>query len=80
MAPPGTVTEAATGSNVLVLDRNTNAPPTGAGLLNVTVQVVLSPGLRTVGLQDSEDSTTEAARLMIAVFDTPLNVAVSVTV
>jgi len=47
-------------------------------LLSVTAHVVAAPEFRLVGLHASDDSTTGATRLMLAVFDTPLNVAVSV--
>ena len=77
--PAGTVIEAAgAGSSVLLLDKETAAPPAGAAWLRVTVQVALVPGAKLVGLQEIEDKTTGATRLIVAVCETPLRVAVSV--
>lgn len=53
--PAGTVTEAATGSIVLLLDRLTTVPPLGAASANVTVQVELAPEAKLVGEHCSED-------------------------
>ena len=77
--PAGTViVDTGTGSSALLLDRDTAVPLAGAALLRVTVHVVLAPELRLVGLHDSEDRTTGAAKLIVAVCETPLKVAVSV--
>jgi len=57
VAPAGTVIEAATGSVVLLLERDTTAPPLGAAWANVTVPVVLAPEVRLVGEPWSEDKT-----------------------
>ena len=67
-----------TGSSAVLLDTETAVPPAGAVLLRVTVHVVLAPELKLVGLHDSEDRTTGAAKLIVAVCETPLKVAVSV--
>ena len=74
-----TVTEAAgTGSSPLLLDSDTTVPPAGAALLSVTVHVVAAPEFKLVGLHASDDITIGATKLMVAVCETPLNVAVSV--
>jgi hypothetical protein len=55
VAPDGTVTEApGTGNKLLLLDNDTAVPPLGDAPLSVTVQVVLFPVLRLVGVHDSE--------------------------
>ena len=78
--PAGTaIVDTGTGSSALLLDREITVPPAGAALLRVTVQVVPAPEVRLVGLQDSEDRTTGTDKLMVAVCETPLRVAVSVT-
>jgi len=53
--PAATVTEAGTGSAVLLLDRDTTVPPLGAAWASVTVPVVLAPEVRLVGEPWSED-------------------------
>ncbi len=80
--PAGTVTEAAgTGNNVSLLDMDTTVPPVGAVLLNPTVQVVVAPEAKLVGLHASEDNAgADAVKLMEAVLETPLRVAVNVAV
>jgi hypothetical protein len=64
-------------SVALVFVSVTNAPPAGATLLNVTVQVLEAFGPRLVGLHPSDDTTTGATRLMVA-FAELLYVAVTV--
>jgi hypothetical protein len=55
VAPDGTVTEAPGTCNKLVLlDNDTAVPPVGDAPLSVTVQVVLFPVPRLVGVHDSE--------------------------
>jgi len=77
--PAGTVTvDAGTGSNGLLLERLIEAPPAGAVWLTETVQVVLAPEVRLVGLQDNEDSVVVVTKLMVAVCETPLREAVRV--
>ena len=49
-----------------------------AALLRVTVQVAEAPEARVAGVQARAESVTGALRLMVAVFDTPLRVAVTV--
>ena len=53
--PAGTVTEAATGSIVLLLDKDTTVLPLGAAWANVTVQVDLALEVRLVGEHCSDD-------------------------
>ena len=77
--PAGTViVDAGTGSSALLLDRETAVPPAGAALLRVTVQVEPAPEVRLVGLHASEVSVTAETRLIVAVCETPLRVAVRV--
>ncbi len=78
VAPLGTVTEAATGSKVLLLASATGDPVEGAALERVMVQEVAPPALSEVGLQASDETRTGATRLMVAVFDWPFKVAVMV--
>ena len=54
--PAGTVTDAGTGKNVLVLLRLTVVPPAGAPLVRATVHVVEAPGPKAAGEQFSEES------------------------
>ena len=55
VAPDGTATEGpGTGSKLLLLDNDMVVPPVGAAALSVTVQVVLLPLPRLVGVHDSE--------------------------
>lgn len=53
--PAGTVTEAATGSVLLLLDRATAVPPLGAACASATVQVEVAPEVKLVGEHCSED-------------------------
>jgi hypothetical protein len=81
--PAGTVMLAVgTGRKVLLLDRETAVPPAGAAWLRVKVQVVLAREIKLVGVQDNEDKTMGVpelgTKLMVAIWDTPLRVAVSV--
>jgi hypothetical protein len=65
VAAAATVTDAGTVSVVLVFVSVTNAPPVGATLVSVTVQVLEEFFPRLVGLQVSEETSTEADRLMV---------------
>jgi hypothetical protein len=78
--PAATVTEAGIVSAVLVSVRVTDAPPVGAALLTVTVQVLEAFGPRLVGLHASEETTTDGDRVMVALAELPLYVAVTVAV
>ena len=66
VAAAATVTEAPTVRVALVFDRVTSAPPAGAALVSVTVQVLDAFGPRLVGLHASEETSTGATRLMVA--------------
>jgi hypothetical protein len=72
------VTEVGAVSRVLLSDSVTTVPPVGAAELRATVQVLAAPEVNVVGVQASEVRLTGAARLIAAVLDTPLRVAVSV--
>ena len=61
-----TVTDAGTVSVVLVLARVTVAPPVGAGWVRLTVQMLALFGPRVEGVQTSEETSTGAVRLMVA--------------
>jgi hypothetical protein len=78
-AAAGTVTEAATGSRALLLERETVAPPVGAALVRVTVQVLTAPEARLAGLHASEERVTGTTSEIVAV-DRPLREAVIVAV
>jgi len=54
------------------------APPVGAALVRVTVQALTDAEARLVGLHASEERVTGASRLIRAVLETPLRVAVRV--
>ena len=79
VAVAATVTDAGTDRAELVLDRVTTAPPIGAALLSVTVQALVAPEPRLVGLQASDDRETGAIRLTVTFWETPLSDAVTVT-
>lgn len=64
--PSPTATEAGAVSRLLTTDRRTLAPPAGAFLLNVTVQVLEDDGPKVVGTQTSEDTSTGATKLTLA--------------
>jgi hypothetical protein len=66
VAAASTVTDAGTVRVGLLLVRVTLAPPVGAACVRVTVQVLVKFGPRLVGLQTSEETSTGATRLMLA--------------
>ena len=72
VAAAATVTDAGAVRVALVLVRVTSAPPVGAIWVRVTVQALEELGPRVVGLQTSEETSTEAARLMVALAELPL--------
>ena len=72
-----TVTDAGTVRVALVLVKVTAAPPVGAALVSVTVQVLEAFGPRLVGLQASEETSTETM-LMVALAELLLYAAVMV--
>jgi sugar phosphate permease len=67
VAPAPIVIEAGTVSTRLVLESVMIAPAAGAALVKVTVQVLKESGPRPAGLQASEDTSTGATRLKLAV-------------
>ena len=80
VAPAATVTDAGTVSEELVLASAILAPPAGADWVKVTLHVLDEFGPRLAGLHESEETSTEAARLIAAVAELPLKLAVIVTV
>src|SRR5688572_21824711 len=78
--PAAIVSGDATVRTLLTVDKTTLAPPVGAFLFNVTVQVLEAPGPRVVGLQDRLETRTGAVRLIVALAELPLYVAVTVAV
>jgi hypothetical protein len=66
VAAVATVTDAGAVSVALVLVRVTVAPPVGAVWDRVTVQVLDELGPRLVGLQVSEETSTDVTRVMVA--------------
>jgi len=72
VAPAGTVMDAGTVRVALVFVRVTIAPPAGAALVKVTVQVVEALGPTVAGLQASEEISTDAARLTLVLAVLPL--------
>ncbi len=65
MAAAGTVTDAGTVRMELELDRVTAAPPAGATLVRVTVQVLEAFGPMLGGLHTREEITTGATRVTV---------------
>jgi hypothetical protein len=82
VAPEVTVTDAGTVSEALLLARVTFEPPAGAAWASVTVHALTALCPRLVGLQVRLEMRTGpgASRLMVAVFELPLRVAVTVAV
>jgi len=70
--PAVTVTEAGTVNIALLLESVTAAPPVGADLLRVTVHALVALGPRVAGTHASEDISTGATRLMVALLVLPL--------
>ena len=70
-AAAATVTDAGTVRVELALDSVTLAPPVGAAVLNVTVQVLEELGPRLAGLQASEETVTAATTFSVAVCVAP---------
>ena len=65
-AAAATVTDAGAVRVALVLVRVTRAPPVGAALVKVTVQALAALGPRLAGRQASEETSTEAVMVMVA--------------
>jgi len=80
LAPTGTVTEAGTVSETLLLAKVTLEPPVGAAWVRVTVQVPTALGPRLAGLQATLETRTGASRLIVAVFELLPRVEVMVAV
>jgi hypothetical protein len=77
VAPTFTLTDAGTVSIGLVLVSVTDAPPVGATLVRVTVQVLEAFCPRLAGLHASDDTTAGPIRLMGAVAEPLFNVALT---
>jgi hypothetical protein len=73
VAPAATLTEPGVVSCERLSERATLAPPVGAALVRVTVQVLEALGPRVVGVQASEETSTEAAtKLRLVLAELPL--------
>jgi hypothetical protein len=79
-APPATVTDAGTVSDVLLLASVTFDPAAGAVCVSVTVQVLTALCPRLVGLQARVETRTGASRLIVAACELLPRVAVTVAV
>jgi hypothetical protein len=73
-----TVTDVGTVSVAFVFVNVTTAPPVGAACVSVTVQVLEAFCPRLVGLHTSDDTKTEAAKLIVAFAELLLYAAVTV--
>jgi hypothetical protein len=78
VAAVATVTDTGTVSVVLVFVSITNAPPAGAALVSVTVQVLEAFCPRLVGLHESDDTRAGATSPTVALAELLLYVAVTV--
>ena len=78
VAPAAMVTEAGVVSAALLSETVTAVPPVGATLERVAVQVLVPLEFRLVGVQARKERVTAVTRLMEAVRETPLRVAVTV--
>jgi hypothetical protein len=77
--PAGTMIEdTGTGRIGLLLDKETAAPPAGATWLRVTVHIALVPEVKLVGVHVNEETVSADTRLIVAAWEAPLRVAVSV--
>jgi hypothetical protein len=73
VAPAATLTEVGVVSAVLLSERVTLAPPFGAALVRVTVQVLEALGPRVLGVHATEETVTEAAtKLTLVLAELPL--------
>ena len=75
-----TATDAGIVRRVELLDNMTESPPAGLVPFTVTVQVLLAPEFSDVGAHASEATVPGGARLREAVFELPLNAAVTTAV
>ena len=78
VAPEGTVTDAGTESEALLLASVTLDPPAGALWERVTVHVLTALWPRLVGVQATPETRTGASRLTDAVWELLPTVAVTV--
>ena len=78
VAAAATVTDAGAVRVALLLVKVTLAPPVGAALVKVTVQVLEAFGPRLVGLHTRVDINTGAVRLTVVLAELLLYVAVIV--
>src|SRR5579863_9035763 len=78
VAAAATVTEVGTVRVAFVFVSVTSAPPAGAACVRVTVQVLEAFCPKLVGLHASEDTNTGATRLIVALAELLLYVAVTV--
>ena len=69
VAAAATVTDAGTVSIALLFDTLTIAPPVGAALLRLTVQVLEALGPRLLGLQASAEMSTGATEMLPPIAD-----------
>src|SRR5580700_2739882 len=74
----GTVTDAGTVSDALLLESPTALPPDGAAWLSVTVQVLAAPEFTLVGVQASAETSVGAIRFKVALCEELPKVAVTV--
>jgi hypothetical protein len=79
-APAATVTDAGTVSEALLLASVTVDPPAGAVCAKVTVQPLTAFCPRLAGLHTTTDTSIGATKLIVAVFELPPSVAVTVAV
>jgi len=70
--PAAIVTDAGPVSSLVDMVSSTFAPPVGATLLRVTVQLVAADGESTAGLQTREVMTAGATRAIVALAELPL--------
>jgi hypothetical protein len=70
--PPSTVTKVGVVRSGLLLVSVTETPPVGAAWERVTPHVAVAPDPKLVGLHDSEETTTDTTRLIVAGAELPL--------
>ena len=78
VAPAPTVTDPGTVSVVFVFVSVTTAPPPGAALVSVTVQLLDPFAPRLLGVHVRDDTNTDAVRLTVVLAELLLYVAVTV--
>jgi hypothetical protein len=75
VAPAATLIEVGVVSTALLSEIATLAPPVRAALVKLTVHVLEALGPRLLGVQASDDTSTGATRLMVALAELPLYAA-----